>query len=480
MQAILKRVIEKKLNNLKSSPKFGKDEVVSKSTNNFSKNLNNLRVLLKERRFLYFTKKGPIEIVFNIKHYLTALAVALIFLFKLFQFLLFGLSSFFNYAVYKNSEINSNKFTKTEIEALKNIANDAIQSDNNSIATTEDFELSEIEENQIDDNFIEPSLNQGSKLLENKDKHFKEDKVKISEKIREKFINIKSVFSRLDIKVENQISHSDEVILNQFSDLASPEMVAIEHTMKKIRTNDLDLPRSTKEKVFSYNVLPVVPFTAPRTNKLKIIHFTKKLDQEILQLLQVFKKLNLQPDEVNVLEIENLIKMSSDSLSEQDLISSTSLRFQYLEELKYAMIFLPLKPPMQYYYVSSPYGLRIHPKTKKKQMHHGIDMAGTWQEEIRASADGYIAFSGRNGSFGKSIKIVHKHSVTTLYGHLHKLMVKKGEFVKEGQVIGKMGATGRAVGAHLHYEIKVNNKSVNPSNFISIGRELISSSILKK
>ena len=105
MQAILKRVFEKKLNNLKSSPKFGKDEVVSKSTNNFSKNLNNLRVLLKERRFLYFTKKGPIEIVFNIKHYLTALAVALIFLFKLFQFLLFGLSSFFNYAVYKNSEI---------------------------------------------------------------------------------------------------------------------------------------------------------------------------------------------------------------------------------------------------------------------------------------------------------------------------------------------------------------------------------------
>ena len=112
-------------------------------------------------------------------------------------------------------------------------------------------------------------------------------------------------------------------------------------------------------------------------------------------------------------------------------------------------------------------------------MHHGIDMAGTWQEEGRASADGYIAFSGRKGSFGKSIKIIHKHGVSTLYGHLHKLMVKKGEFVKEGQVIGKMGATGRAVGAHLHYEIKVNNKSVNPSKFISIGRELISSSILK-
>ena len=78
-------------------------------------------------------------------------------------------------------------------------------------------------------------------------------------------------------------------------------------------------------------------------------------------------------------------------------------------------------------------------------MHHGIDMAGTWQEEVRAPADGFISFSGRNGSFGKAIKINHKHGVSTLYGHLHRLNVKKGQYVKEGQVIGKMGSTGRAV-----------------------------------
>ena len=167
-------------------------------------------------------------------------------------------------------------------------------------------------------------------------------------------------------------------------------------------------------------------------------------------------------------------------MNDHDLIEGTSLRFQYLEELKNAIIYLPLKPPMQYYYVSSPYGFRIHPRTKKKQMHHGIDMAGTWQEEVRASADGFVKFSGRNGSFGKVVEIVHKHGVTTLYGHLHKLSVKKGDFVKEGDIVGKMGATGRVVGAHLHYEIKINKKSVNPYKFINIGRELLSSSILKK
>ena len=164
---------------------------------------------------------------------------------------------------------------------------------------------------------------------------------------------------------------------------------------------------------------------------------------------------------------------------DSDLIDEISTRFQYLDKLKDAIIYLPLKPPMQYYYVSSPFGKRIHPRTKKYQMHKGIDMAGTWQEEVRAAADGVVFFSGRNGSFGKTVKIRHKHGTTTLYGHLHKLNVKKGQYVSEGQIVGKMGSTGRVVGAHLHYEIRVDMKAVNPYDFISIGRNLLSSSILK-
>ena len=253
-------------------------------------------------------------------------------------------------------------------------------------------------------------------------------------------------------------------------------MIAFEHSNQKIEKDEMK--KKIKKKSFSYKDLPVLPFTAPRTKKLKIINFTKKLDLEIYQLVNVFKTLKLSPDNIDLKKIDSYLKNNT-NVNKEELIEDTSLRFQFLEELKNAIIFLPLKPPMQYYYVSSPYGFRIHPKSKLKQMHHGIDMAGTWQEEVRAPADGYVSFSGRNGSFGKSIKIVHKHGVTTLYGHLHKLKVKKGDFVTEGEIIGKMGSTGRAVGAHLHYEIKVNKKSVNPYNFISIGRELLSSSIIR-
>jgi len=429
--------------NLKSSPKFGRNE---KDTKNFSE-------IFRERRFLYFTKNGPIEIVFNIKHYVSAFILSLVFLFKIIQFIFFGVSSFFNYLTFKNNQVINQKFTESEIETLKNIANEVINTEK-----SESFQ-------NIDEIIV-------------KDDHQNRNNIQEIGKIdvKEKLDNIKNLFSNFGKSFTNEIDRSDEVIFDQFSSLASPEMVAFKHTKKNIQKKIIE---KTKKDSFTYKDLPVIPFTAPRTKKLKIINFTKKLDSEIFQLVNVFKTLKLNPDNINLEKIENYLKQSDLNVDNDELIEDTSLRFQFLEELKNAIIYLPLKPPMQYYYVSSPYGVRIHPKSKLKQMHHGIDMAGTWQEEVRAPADGYISFSGRNGSFGKSIKIVHKHGVTTLYGHLHRLKVKKGDFVKEGEIIGKMGSTGRAVGAHLHYEIKVNKKSVNPYNFISIGRELISSSIIR-
>ena len=432
--------------NLKSSPKFGRSDDSS----------NKLGEILRERRFLYFTKNGPIEIVFNLKHYISALILSIVFLFKIVQFLFFGVSTFFNYMTFKNNQVINQKFTDSEIETLKNIANDLINS----------------EKIRIENSFHNEKITK--EIISENEKNSSETRIDLKEKLN----NIKSLVSNFGKSFTNEIVRSDEVLFEQFSELASPEMIAFELKNSVISEKKLS-PKINKES-FSYKDLPVIPFIAPRTKKLKIINFTKKLDLEISQLVDVFKTLNLSPDNINLQNIENYLKETDLGADKEELIEDTSLRFQFLEELKNAIIYLPLKAPMQYYYVSSPFGFRIHPKSKLRQMHHGIDMAGTWQEEVRAPADGYVSFSGRNGSFGKSIKIVHKHGVTTLYGHLHRLKVRKGDFVTEGDIIGKMGSTGRAVGAHLHYEIKVKKKSVNPYNFISIGRELLSSSIIRK
>jgi murein DD-endopeptidase MepM/ murein hydrolase activator NlpD len=134
---------------------------------------------------------------------------------------------------------------------------------------------------------------------------------------------------------------------------------------------------------------------------------------------------------------------------------------------------------MEHYYISSPYGKRKHPVTGKYRMHHGIDLAGTWQENVSVSADGTVVFAGYHGSFGKVIRIRHNFGIITTYGHLARINVKRGDIVSEGQVIGKMGKTGRVNGAHLHYEISVNGKSQNPKTFIKIGRNLLSRTSLK-
>ena len=427
---------------LKSSPRFG-DLFVQK----------NWQELLKERRFLFFTKRGPIEIVFNIKHYISGLLLTLLVAFKLLQFIFFGAFHIFTSLVLHNNLTQTQQFTKSEVEALKDLAESVIDSN-------KDVKTSSI-------------------IIETEN----DNKVNFGEKFKNQVSNIVSYFRRIEFSILklNDEEISDESVFDKYSGLANPHMVPIEETLKNVQVKKTIKPQSQVNIIerHLYNSLPVLPFAAPRNNKTKMIQFSKTIDLEILELVNVFKTLNLTPDNIDLTTLDKLSENNLFESRDSELIDEISFRFNYLDKLKEAMIFLPLKPPMQYYYVSSPFGMRIHPKSKKKQMHKGIDMAGTWQEEVRASANGKILFSGRFGSFGKVIKIKHKHGVETLYGHLHKLMVKKGDYVEEGQIIGKMGATGRAAGAHLHYEIKVDTKSVNPYNFISIGRNLVSSSIIK-
>ena len=107
MQHLIRRFLN---NNFKSSPKFGRIAVSS----------NSVREIFRERRFLYFTKKGPIEIVFNLKHYVSAFVLSIVFVIKLLQFIFFGISSFFNYVSFKNDEIVRNKFILKIKEKVKN------------------------------------------------------------------------------------------------------------------------------------------------------------------------------------------------------------------------------------------------------------------------------------------------------------------------------------------------------------------------
>jgi len=128
---------------------------------------------------------------------------------------------------------------------------------------------------------------------------------------------------------------------------------------------------------------------------------------------------------------------------------------------------LPLGKPVRGS-VSSWYGKRKDPLNEKNAFHSGIDFRGKRGDPILATADGRVTFAGKNGSFGKFIKIDHGNGYTTSFAHLDNYHVKKGDHVTRGQTIGLVGNSGRSTGSHLHYEIAYKNKTVNPSKFMKV------------
>ena len=106
------------------------------------------------------------------------------------------------------------------------------------------------------------------------------------------------------------------------------------------------------------------------------------------------------------------------------------------------------------------------------QMHRGVDLAAKSRSPIYATGDGVITRAGWNGGYGRVIYIKHEFGVETRYAHLARIRVKKGQRVSRGQKIGDMGNSGRSTGTHLHYEVRVGGKAVNPMIFIKAGRDV--------
>lgn len=118
-----------------------------------------------------------------------------------------------------------------------------------------------------------------------------------------------------------------------------------------------------------------------------------------------------------------------------------------------------------YYTITSPYGNRLHPVLKVYKMHTGVDIAGAGcnGKNVVAAADGTVLTAGWISGYGYTVVIDHGGGVVTLYAHSQKLLVKKGDKVKRGQNIMLVGSTGYATGPHLHFEVRVNGKYVNPT-----------------
>ncbi|MEW6046279.1 MAG: M23 family metallopeptidase [Bacillota bacterium] len=117
-------------------------------------------------------------------------------------------------------------------------------------------------------------------------------------------------------------------------------------------------------------------------------------------------------------------------------------------------------------WLSSGFGPRRHPVTGDPDYHYGLDIAGLVGTDILATADGTVVVAGRRSGYGLTIVIDHGYGLRTFYAHLSSMKVKVGQRVTKGQVIGAMGSTGISTGPHLHYEVHVNGRPVNPLNYL--------------
>jgi murein DD-endopeptidase MepM/ murein hydrolase activator NlpD len=144
------------------------------------------------------------------------------------------------------------------------------------------------------------------------------------------------------------------------------------------------------------------------------------------------------------------------------------MSWKKLESLEQGTVAIPSALPVQQSTnFTSGFGVRSDPFRGRAAMHPGVDLAGPAGTPIYATADGIVdRAEWNNGGYGNMVEIDHGHGIQTRYGHLTRYIVNAGDHVKRGQLIAYMGSTGRSTGSHLHYEVRLEGKAVNPIPFM--------------
>jgi len=164
-----------------------------------------------------------------------------------------------------------------------------------------------------------------------------------------------------------------------------------------------------------------------------------------------------------------LYAMISDNVSDVR-VTSIQARVAEVKMLEDALNSVPLGFPVdRVARLTSSFGVRKDPFTKRPAMHQAVDIGSGYGAPIVATADGVVTYSGRKSGYGRVVIVDHGHGFTTKYAHLSKTLVKKGQEIKKGDNVGGMGSSGRSTGPHLHYEILFQDRAYDPSKFLKAG-----------
>ena len=206
---------------------------------------------------------------------------------------------------------------------------------------------------------------------------------------------------------------------------------------------------------------------------------SEKLEKEKRALQHKSQELAKELRALNIRLLEKKGELENLSSKIDDLETKLELKVEFYalpadinslskEDEKLILTLVPSGNPVQKLTISAPFGWRKHPILKKREFHPGIDISGRGEIAVRATANGIVtqARKSRYG-YGNVVRIDHVFGFKTLYAHLRKIEVEKGDFIKKGDIIGYMGNSGLSTGQHLHYEVRYDSKPLNPYHFIN-------------
>jgi murein DD-endopeptidase MepM/ murein hydrolase activator NlpD len=171
--------------------------------------------------------------------------------------------------------------------------------------------------------------------------------------------------------------------------------------------------------------------------------------------------------------LENVEAIQSSNGEVEPRFNDLFISWKKLDLLERAVNSIPSAMPAKQFTYTSGFGARVDPFTSSAAQHAGVDMAGRAGEPIYAAADGVVGRAGRAGAYGNMIEVQHGSGIATRYAHLSRVRVRPGDRIRRGELIGHMGSTGRSTGSHLHYEVRIDGRAVDPMPFLKKGGALL-------
>ncbi len=302
---------------------------------------------------------------------------------------------------------------------------------------------------------------------------------------------LKSVTSYYETEFDNLNEKLDEVSNYMSSVITIKEKDEIKNTneeqslnlpsaLKTVKISDDELRMIKKLSIASKKMDKVSTYTNSRIKKIEKILFKTGLKIGNSELALNTKNNNGQEEGGSVaqggpyvpLENYSAAEIALKNLSDFKLLDSAKFsdKIKRLMSLERLVKFLPLSKPINKDYISSSFGPRVDPITKKMAMHQGIDFVGSKSQEIFSPSTGKVIRAGKYYDYGNVVEIDHGYGITSRYGHLSKVLVDVGQIVNNGDIIGLQGSTGRSTGEHLHYEIRHKGHALNPYKFIKAGK----------